>query len=68
MKNKEIYVKVLQERGLSKSEAETFMDLLNKINPTKEDFDSFEYEMNQGICFEGGMGFTEALAGLKLNS
>jgi len=60
-------IESLKLRGLSNEEAETFMSILNKINPTKEDIEGFDIEMGNGIPFEGGMGFTEALTGLKIS-
>lgn len=57
-------LKALQVRGLTESEAQTFIDLLKKIKPTEEDTTAFDTEMEEGVPFEGGMGFTEALTGL----
>jgi hypothetical protein len=63
----EYNVKALRERGLSADEALAFINLLNKITPTKEDTKGFYTEMDEGIPFEGGMGFTEALTGIKIS-
>lgn len=59
-----MHIKILMERGLSKKEANRFMELLHVMIPTKEDTDNFYKEMEEAIPFEGGMGFTEALTGL----
>lgn len=58
-------LETLTQRGLTETEANVFLDLLEKINPTDEDLEGFYTEMENGIPFEGGMGFSEALTGLK---
>mgnify|MGYP003344131537 CR=1 FL=1 len=58
-------VESLLDRGLTEDEAKQFTPLLEKLTPTQEDIDAFYREMEQGIPFEGGMCFTEALTGLK---
>lgn len=55
----------LTKRGLTDDEAKTFLDLLDKVKLTQEDINAFESEMNEGIPFEGGMSFSEALTALK---
>jgi len=55
----------LTQRGLTETEANIFLDLLKKVKLTDEDLDGFYEEMDSGIPFEGGMGFSEALTGLK---
>lgn len=55
----------LRKRGLTDEEAKTFLVLLDKVKLTQEDIDAFESEMNEGIPFEGGMSFSEALTALK---
>jgi hypothetical protein len=65
LKVKESNFKALLERGLNQKEAEQFMGLLEKITPTNSDIEGFYEEMEQSIPFEGGMGFVEALTGLK---
>ncbi len=65
MEPKKENIMSLIERGLSEEESKTFLDLLNKIKLTDEDINGFYQEMEEGIPFEGGMGFTEALTGLK---
>jgi len=57
----------LLDRGLNEAEADQFLNLLAKIKPTEADLEGFDVEMESGIPFEGGMGFTEALTGLKLS-
>ena len=64
-KIKETNFKSLLDRGLTEDEAKQFTTLLEKLTPTQEDIDAFYREMEQGIPFEGGMCFTEALTGLK---
>jgi hypothetical protein len=58
-------LETLTQRGLTETEANVFLDLLEKIKPTDEDLEGFYTEMENGIPFEGGMGFSEALTGLK---
>lgn len=58
--------KQLTDRGLTPLESEIFIELLEKLKATPEDIEAFYTEMEQVIPFEGGMGFTEALTGLKL--
>ena len=65
METKDYNLKNLINRGLTPEEANTFLELLNKFKPTKDDIEGFEEEMNNAIPFEGGIGFTEALTGLK---
>ena len=60
--------KNLEARGLSEAEAEQFMQLLDKVKPTEKDLEGFDKEMAEGVPFEGGMGFTEALTGLKIST
>lgn len=55
----------LMRRGLTETEANIFLDLLKKVKLTDEDLEGFYTEMENGIPFEGGMGFSEALTGLK---
>ena len=59
-----IDIKSLQERNLTLKEAVEFIRLLCKIKPTAEDEESYDTESEEGIPFEGGMGFTEALTAL----
>lgn len=69
MNKNQIYnLKSIQARGLNEIEAKQFMELLDKVQPTEEDTKSFYKEMAEGIPFEGGMGFTEALTGMKISN
>lgn len=58
-------LETLTQRGLTETEANAFLDLFEKIKPTNEDLEGFYAEMENIIPFEGGMGFSEALTGLK---
>ena len=60
------YKENLINRGLSEAEADQFLALLDKVKSTEEDLSGFDHEMSEGIPFEGGMGFTEALTGMKI--
>lgn len=64
-KIRENHFNTLVERGLNKVEAETFINLIDKLAPTNSDIEGFHRELESSIPFEGGMGFTEALTGLK---
>jgi hypothetical protein len=57
----------LKERGLSDEQISQFLSILDVLTPTEEDYEAFDSEMNEGIPFEGGMGFTEALTALKIS-
>ena len=54
----------LIKRGLNEAEANTLYNLLKKIKLTEGDKAGFNHELEQGIPFEGGMGFSEALTAL----
>lgn len=66
MTRQDMHFADLVSRGLSETEANQFMALLNKIELTDEDVTDFNFTMNSPIPFEGGMGFTEGLTGMKL--
>lgn len=57
----------LKQFGLDKKDAELFLSLLNKMIISEEDKKSFYNTMDSEIPFEGGMGFSEALIGLRLS-
>ena len=54
----------LLEFGLNKEESKVFLSLLDKMKIPKHQYDNFMNEMEEGIPFEGGMCFNEALTGL----
>ena len=56
---------ILNLCGLSNDDIELFFKLLNKIIIPEEWIDAFYHTMEDSIPFEGGMGFSEALTGLK---
>jgi hypothetical protein len=58
---------ILSLCGLSNNDIESFFKLLNKIIVPEEWIDAFYHTMEdeESIPFEGGMGFSEALTGLK---
>lgn len=60
------FEKAIIDRGLTPDESKIFMGLLDKLKPNETDMKAFEHEMCEGIPFEGGMGFTEALTGLLI--
>lgn len=62
------YIEELTSRGLTNNEATLFHELLKKIILTEEDIQDYETELDHSpIPFEGGMGFIEALTGLKIS-
>ena len=57
--------KILNLCGLSNNDIELFFKLLDKIIIPEEWIDAFYRTMEDSIPFEGGMGFSEALVGVK---
>lgn len=58
----------LIDRGLTQVEAKLFYDLLMKIKLPEDDIANFNWIIeNDPIPFEAGMGFSDALTGLKIS-
>lgn len=51
--------------GLDTTDIIALERILTKIDPPIEEIKSFDKECQDSIPFEAGMGFTEALIGLK---
>ena len=67
IKKHSIY-QVLLKANLVEDEINSFISILNKIKIPEEWIDSFYNEMDNEIPFEGGIGFSEALTGLKISA
>ena len=57
-------LKALEARGLTRTEAIQFYAMIAQIHPTKEDEEGLDKEWEEGLPFEGGMGFTECITQL----
>ena len=62
---KKTKIESLKKRGLTDKQIIQFLSILEDLKPTEEDYEAFDSEMEEGIPFEGGMSFTEALTALK---
>ena len=67
IKKHSIY-QVLLKANLVEDEINSFISILNKIKISEKWIDSFYNEMDNEIPFEGGIGFSEALTGLKISA
>lgn len=54
MKNKEYFIKVIKSFSLTEEESIVFIDLVEKLKPTKKQTDHINSEYNKSIPFEGG--------------
>ncbi len=59
------YTQMLLKWGMSSRDITSLFRIVHKFKPPEEQVNSFYKEMEQGIPFEGGMGFLEAMIGLK---